>query len=83
MKMCSGATYTPPATISLAATATDSDGTIAKVDFYQGSTLLGTATTSPYAFVWTGVPAGTYTLTAVATDNSGVATTSAPIVVSV
>ena len=33
-----GATFTAPGTISLTASASDSDGTIAKVDFYAGST---------------------------------------------
>ena len=71
-----GTTATAPATISLAADASDSDGTIAKVDFYAGSTLLGTATSAPYALTWSNVAAGTYSLTAVATDNGGAAATS-------
>jgi hypothetical protein len=71
-----GATYTAPATVTLAATATDSDGTIARVDFYRGSTLIGSDTSSPYSVSWSNVAAGTYTLTAVATDNSGNTTTS-------
>ena len=50
-----GATFTAPATIAIAATATDSDGTVAKVDFYAGATLVGTDTTSPFAYTWTGV----------------------------
>ncbi|HEX3489786.1 MAG TPA: cellulose binding domain-containing protein, partial [Streptosporangiaceae bacterium] len=62
----SGATYTAPATIPLAATASESGGTIAKVEFFSatnsGTTLLGTSTTSPYTFSWTGVAAGTYSL---------------------
>jgi hypothetical protein len=66
-----GATFTAPATISLSATATDSDGTIAKVAFYQGTTLLGEVTSSPYAWTWSGVSAGNYSLTAQATDNRG------------
>ena len=66
-----GATFTAPATISIAATASDSDGTVAKVDFFQGTTLLGSDTTSPYSFSWTNVPAGTYSIRAVATDNLG------------
>ncbi|MBK6981850.1 MAG: hypothetical protein IPH30_10395 [Betaproteobacteria bacterium] len=41
------ASYAAPANITITATATDSDGTVAKVDFYAGSTLLGTDTTSP------------------------------------
>ncbi len=76
-------TFTAPATVSLAATASDSDGTVAKVDFYQGATKLGTATTAPYTFSWTNVAGGTYALTAKATDDRGAATTSAVINVKV
>ena len=72
-----------PATISLAASASDPDGTVARVEFHAGSTLLGTDTTAPYAFSWTGVPAGSYTVTAIVYDNAGASTTSAPITVSV
>ena len=75
--------YTAPATINLAATATDSDGTITKVEFYQGSTLIVTDTTSPYSATWANVPAGNYSLTAKATDNQGAVTTSTPISVTV
>jgi hypothetical protein len=78
-----GATFTAPATISLTATASDVDGTIARVDFYAGSNLLGSDTTSPYSFTWSNVPAGSYSLTAVARDNSGNATTSSPRTVTV
>ena len=72
----SGATFTAPATVSLAASATDADG-IAKVEFFNGATKLGEDTTAPYTYVWTGVAAGSYTLTARATDNLGATTTSA------
>jgi phosphatidylserine/phosphatidylglycerophosphate/cardiolipin synthase-like enzyme len=78
-----GATFTAPATISIAASATDSDGTIAKVDFYSGATLLGTDTTAPYVLTWSNVPAGTYTLRATATDDDGAATTSSNVTVTV
>ncbi len=74
---------TAPANISLAATAADSDGTIVKVEFYQGINLLGTDTTSPYSYSWSGVAAGSYTLTAKATDNAGAATTSASVSITV
>jgi len=73
----------PAASITLTASASDSDGTVAKVDFFQGATLLGTDTTSPYSFTWTNVASGSYTLTARATDNNGVATTSAAVSIKV
>ncbi|GII75213.1 cellulose 1,4-beta-cellobiosidase [Sphaerisporangium rufum] len=78
-----GQTFTAPATIGLAATAADSDGTVSKVDFYNGTTLLGSDTTAPYTYTWTGVAAGSYSLTAKATDNSGASTTSSPVGVTV
>ena len=78
-----GATATAPATITVTAQANDSDGTIARVDFYAGATKLGTATTAPYAFTWTGVAASTYTLTAVATDNAAAVTTSSAVTITV
>jgi GH18 family chitinase len=65
------ATFAANASITLTATATDSDGTVVKVEFYNGSTLLGSDATAPYAFAWSNVPAGTYTLTARATDDKG------------
>jgi hypothetical protein len=71
-----GATFTAPATVSLAASATDSDGTVSKVEFFNGSAKLGEDTTAPYAYDWTGVAPGSYTLTARATDNLGATTTS-------
>jgi regulation of enolase protein 1 (concanavalin A-like superfamily) len=72
-----GATFTAPANITISATASDTDGTIARVEFYQGSTLIAADTTSPYSITWSNVPAGTYSLTARATDNGGATTTSA------
>jgi hypothetical protein len=75
--------FTAGSSIAITSTATDSDGTIAKVEFFQGTTKLGEDLASPYTFTWTGVPAGNYSLTARATDNQNAVTTSAaiPIVV--
>lgn len=77
------AIFTAPATINLTATATDPNGTISKVEFYNGTTKIGEDLTSPYAFSWTSVAAGSYTITAVATDNSGNKATSAEAVIKV
>ncbi len=76
-------TYTTLETVTLTATAADADGTVSKVDFYDGTTLLGSDNTSPYSYSWTGMSAGTHTLTAVATDNMGLSTTSTAITVTV
>lgn len=73
-----GATFTAPANITLTATAADSDGTVTKVEFFNGATKLGEDLDSPYSFAWNNVPAGTYSLTARATDNAGGVATSSP-----
>jgi len=71
--------YIAPASVALTATASDSDGTISKVEFYQGSTLVGTVSTSPYSYTWTNVAMGNYSLTAKAYDNNNVTTTSSAV----
>ncbi|MBL8510605.1 MAG: hypothetical protein JNM52_03070, partial [Betaproteobacteria bacterium] len=73
------AVFTAPAAITLSANATDSDGTIAMVEFYNGTTLIGSDTTAPFGYTWSGVAAGSYTLTAKAYDNLAAVTTSMPI----
>jgi hypothetical protein len=78
-----GASFTSPATVDLAATASDTDGTVTKVEFFNGGTKLGEDTTAPYSFTWSGVAAGSYTLTARATDDLGASTTSAASTITV
>jgi RHS repeat-associated protein len=77
------ATFQAPASIPLTASAGDSDGTIAKVDFFFGTTLIATRTEAPYSFVWTSVPEGTYPITAVATDNAGASVSSSSVNITV
>jgi hypothetical protein len=78
-----GTVYVAPATINLTAAASDPDGTVAKVEFFQGSTKLGETTSSPFGFAWSSVPAGTYSLTAKATDNADSTALSTPVTVTV
>ncbi|HAM71666.1 MAG TPA: hypothetical protein DCM86_08495 [Verrucomicrobiales bacterium] len=73
------ATFAAPATIPLAATATDPENGIARVRFFAGATLVGQDTTAPYAVDWSAVPPGSYSLTAVAYNTLGLSTTSSPV----
>ena len=57
--------------IPIFATASDSDGTVETVEFYEGQTYLGEDTNPPYGFTMTSVPDGCYTITAKAIDNGG------------
>lgn len=76
-------TFTAPATINFTADASDPDGTVSKVEFFNGATLIGSALTAPYSISWTNVSASTYSITAKATDNKGAITTSAAVSVTV
>jgi hypothetical protein len=79
----SGASFTAPASFAVTAAATDSDGSIVRVDFFVNGTPAGTASTAPYFANVSGLAAGSYVLTAQATDNRGGVATSAPVSVSV
>lgn len=57
--------------ITITANADDPNGTVSKVQFYDGSTLLATCTSKPYKATLTGAKSGTHTLKVVATDNDG------------
>jgi chitinase len=78
-----GATFTAPATIALAATASDPENRLAKVDFYNGASWLASDTSAPFSFSWGSVAAGSYQLKAVATDAEGASTSSAIVTVTV
>ena len=79
----SGAVYTAPATVDITVVATDADGTVKAVEFFQGTTRLATLTAAPWTYRWSGVAGGTYSLTAKATDDKGAVATSAAITVKV
>ena len=69
-----------PTNVVISATASDSDGSITKVEFFrQATNKLGELTNAPFTFTWTNAAAGSNALTAVATDNFGARGTSAPV----
>ena len=77
------ASFTAPATVSFSANATDPDGKVAKVEYFSGTTRLGTATVPPYTAVVTNVPAGTHQMSARATDLLGASKDSTAVAVTV
>ena len=64
-------TLTAPAAVSLAATASDVDGTVAGVRFFAGTVLLAHDTAAPFTYAVSGLQPGTYTFSAVAVDDDG------------
>ena len=78
-----GATFTSPALIPLAAVTFGGSNAVASVEFIAGTTKIGADTIAPYAFTWTNVPVGTYTLVARAMDVAGGSVTSMPVTITV
>lgn len=76
-------TFAAPVNITFGAAASDTDGTVAKVEFFQGATKLGEDTNSPYSIVWSNVPPGNYAVRAVATDNEGATNQTGAMAISV
>lgn len=64
--------------VGMTATASDGDGTIAKVEFYQNNIRIGEDPAPPYTLGWNALP-GDYVLHAVAEDNGGARTSSAGV----
>src|SRR5205823_614943 len=85
------ASFPRPANIAMRAEALAKDGWITSVAFYQGADRLGTVTnahpvadpTNLFHFVWSNAPAGSFVLTARATDSTGSKSTSAPVRITV
>jgi hypothetical protein len=73
----SGAVFASPANVTIQATATDSDGTVTNVQFLVGATFLANITTAPFSATASNLAAGSYTLSAIATDNNGATATNA------
>lgn len=77
-----GEKFDSGATVTLSATATPVER-IAKLEFYAGSTLLGSRTSPPFTHSWSRVSGGNYVLTVRAIDRTGTVFTSAPLMIRV
>jgi plastocyanin len=70
----SGAVFAAPANVTIQAT---NSGTVTNVQFLAGSTILTNETTAPFSAVANNLPAGSYALSAIASDNLGAKATNA------
>jgi hypothetical protein len=73
--------FQQPGAVLLCAEASDPDGSIALVEFFDGRTKLGEAPIIPFTMLWTNAALGAHTLTARATDNDGEPRVSSPVTV--
>ena len=86
----SGSYVASGTSVTLSATAADftsngSAGVVSSVQFFRGATLIGTAALSSgsYSYTWSNPPAGSYSITARATDSEGAVGTSSPVLFTV
>ncbi len=77
------ATFASGDSIRITATAADRDGSVVRVEFYDGATKLGEDTTAPFEFLWTSPTAGAHTITVRAFDNTGAVALSSSLPLSV
>jgi regulation of enolase protein 1 (concanavalin A-like superfamily) len=75
-----GAVFVAPATLSVQGVASSDQG-VAQVDVFANGAYVGSAGGSPFSVPWTGVGAGTFSLTARLTDGAGVSTLSPPVTI--
>ncbi|QLE03001.1 hypothetical protein HX109_16015 [Galbibacter sp. BG1] len=68
--------FTEGENITITADASDNDGTVTKVSFYSGNSLLGEDTSAPYEYIYLNSTENSYQFKAVATDNDGNTATS-------
>ncbi|MEZ0393138.1 MAG: DUF4082 domain-containing protein, partial [Pseudobdellovibrionaceae bacterium] len=78
-----GASFSAGMNIAVNASASDSDGSVAKVEFFNGSTKLGEDLSAPYSWMISNAAAGSYSLKARATDNAGAISDSAVVSITV
>jgi Bacterial Ig domain/Glucodextranase, domain B len=79
----SGQTFNAGQGVVLGATATDSDGSVARVEFLVDGEVFGTSTSIPYSVTWTTSVAGSHAISARAIDNQNAAVTTPPITVAI
>jgi uncharacterized protein (TIGR03118 family) len=77
-----GASFVSPADVTIEAAATDADGTVAKVEVFDGESSLGSVAAAPFTKTVT-LYAGSHSLTAVATDDQGATATSEVVTIDV
>lgn len=78
-----GSTLTANAAATVRATASDVDGTVTQVIFFDGANQIGADNSSPFEISWTPTTTGSHSLTARATDDDLAVTTSAAVTVTV
>jgi plastocyanin len=71
----SGTVFAAPANVTIQASASDSDGTVTNVQFLVGANVVTNQATAPFSAVTNNLAAGSYTLSAIASDNNGATAT--------
>jgi hypothetical protein len=78
-----GAVFNVGSAIPLTATATDSDGSVARVEFLANGNVVAISSNAPFSALWTNAAAGAHVITARAVDNLDATHVSAPAAIAV
>jgi hypothetical protein len=78
-----GQTFTAGTAVNIQAAASDSDGAVSMVEFFDGATKIGSVGQAPWQISWSGFAVGQHSITAVATDNLGASTASASVTITI
>ncbi len=78
-----GTTAPAPYAIKFTVNTGDTDGVVTNVNYFAGTSKLGSNTVAPFSVTFNNAPVGTHLLTAVATDNLGLSSTSAPVTLTI
>ena len=75
--------FTEKELVTLSAAAANPTGAVTRVDFYDGATLLGQATTAPYELLWQNMTIGQHNLKAVIVCDNAITLPSAQVAVQI
>lgn len=78
-----GAEFVAGAAVAINVNTSDTDGTVDLVEFFSNGNKIGEDANAPFGYTWNNTVAGTYTLTAKATDSGGASNTSSSVTVSI
>jgi len=78
-----GSVYYTGESVTIQTMTSDTDGYVTKVEFFNGDILLGTATSMPFEMALDNLPEGSYSFTAIATDDQDKTTESDPVSINV
>lgn len=77
------ASFTVGENVVIDVNASDTDGSVTLVEFFEGANKIGEDNSAPFSYTWSGALEGNYDLSVIATDNGGATTTSSLVSIAI